>query len=127
MTIAPHPLLPSGAATTITRLLSRTRSDLCVISRSPSTVDAGGAVITGPYTVVEGVPCRVRAAGRTPVEGISGGRFAPVADYEIFLPPDTDVVSNDRIVANGHVMEVVDDRDAISHGFELMVLVKATT
>jgi hypothetical protein len=125
--ITPNPLIPAGANATISRLLGRMRDDTCVIQRKPVGFDAGGAPISGPYTAVASVDCRVVASGRTPVESISGGRVGPIADYEILMPPDTDVLSDDRIVVNGKTMEVVQDQDAISHGYQLRVLVKATT
>ena len=107
------------------RLLARMRDDTCVIERPSSGTDAGGAPISG-YTAVATVACKVSAPGRAPVEAISGGRVVPLVDYEISLPPDTDVRNEDRIVVNGRTLYVVADRDAVSHGFELKVLVKAS-
>lgn len=125
MAITPVPLLPSGAVATVNRLLARMRDDTCVIERPTSGTDAGGAPISG-YTAVATVACKVSAPGRAPVEAISGGRVVPLVDYEISLPPDTDVRNEDRIVVNGRTLYVVADRDAVSHGFELKVLVKAS-
>lgn len=125
--ITPNPLVPTGAVATVNRLLGRMRDDTCVIQRPTSGTDAGGAPISG-YTPVDpdGVPCKVTTPGRAPVEAISGGRVVPLVDYEISLPPDTDVRNEDRIVVNGRTLYVVADRDAVSHGFELKVLVKAS-
>lgn len=127
MTITPNPLLPSGAASVVSGLLNRMRNSTCVIQRQPAGEDAGGAPISGDYATVDTVLCKVRAPGRMPVESISGGRFGPAADYEILLPPYTDVRNSDRIAVNGKTMEVIDDRDAVSHGFELSVLVRTST
>ena len=120
-----NPLIPAGAAATVTRLLARMRDDTCVIERPTSGTDAGGAPISG-YTTAATVACKVSAPGRAPVEAISGGRVVPLVDYEISLPPATDVRNEDRIVVNGRTLYVVADRDAVSHGFELKVLVKAS-
>lgn len=125
MTITPNPLVPAGGAAVVNRLLARMRDDTCVIERPSSGTDAGGAPISG-YTAVATVACKVSAPGRAPVEAISGGRVVPLVDYEISLPPDTDVRNEDRIVVNGRTLYVVADRDAVSHGFELKVLVKAS-
>lgn len=125
MAITPVPLLPTGAVATVNRLLARMRDDTCVIERPTSGTDAGGAPISG-HTAVATVACKVSAPGRAPVEAISGGRVVPLVDYEISLPPDTDVRNEDRIVVNGRTLYVVADRDAVSHGFELKVLVKAS-
>ena len=124
MAITPVPFIPAGAAATVNRLLTRMRDDSCVIQRPTSGTDAGGAPISG-YTTVATVACKVSAPGRAPVEAVSGGRVVPLVDYEISLPPDTDVRNEDRIVVNGRTLYVVADRDAVSHGFELKVLVKA--
>ena len=124
MTITPNPLVPAGGAAVVSRLLARMRDDTCVIERPTSGTDAGGAPVSG-YTAVASVACKVSAPGRAPVEAISGGRVVPLVDYEISLPPDTDVRNEDRIVVNGRTLYVVADRDAVSHGFELKVLVKA--
>lgn len=124
MPITPVPLIPAGAAATVNRLLTRLRDDTCVIERPTSGTDAGGAPISG-YTTAATVACKVTAPGRAPVEAVSGGRVVPLVDYEISMPPETDVRNEDRIVVNGRTLYVVADRDAVSHGFELKVLVKA--
>jgi hypothetical protein len=125
--ITPNPLIPAGSNALIIRLLGRMRDDTCVIQRKPTGVDAGGAPVSGAYTAVASVDCRVVASGNVPTENISGGRVGPVADYEIYLPPDTEIRSDDRIAVNDKVMEVVEDQDAVSHGYQLKVLVKAST
>ena len=125
MAITPHPALSAGSAAVVSRLLTKFRNSSCVIQRPTTGTDAGGAPISG-YTTAATVACKVQAPGRSPVEAISGGRVVPLVDYEISMPPDTDVRNEDRIVVNGRTLYVVADRDAVSHGFELKVLVKAS-
>lgn len=126
MSLAPHPALSRGSARNVSRLLTRFRTDLCVIQRPTSGTDAGGAPVGG-FTAIAVVPCRIQAAGRMPIEAVSGGRVGPVADYELYFDPGIDIRSKDRIAANGKTMDVVSDFDAQSHGFELKVLAKSTS
>jgi hypothetical protein len=127
LVIRPNPLLPPASARSIARLLGRTRLDLCVIERRGTGRDAGGAPTTGPFEVVQGVECRVSQPGRAPLERVSGQQFGAEADYEIALPPDTQVNNNDRITVNGKTLEVVYVPSAISYGFELKVQAKASS
>ncbi|MGE0541216.1 MAG: hypothetical protein AB7R89_13665 [Dehalococcoidia bacterium] len=124
MTITPNPLIPAGAQSVIAGLLQGQRNDSCVIQRPSSSTDGAGAP-TGAVTTLPAVACQVRAPQRQPVESVGGARFAAVVDYEVRFPPDTDVRSEDLIVVNGRTLRVIADRDAISHGFELVVMTKA--
>jgi hypothetical protein len=106
--------------------LALNRGDSCVIQRKSGDLDAAGAPVSGGYTTVATVTCRVKSAGRVAGERAYGGQFGPEADYEITMPRDTDVRSDDQIVVNGKTMQVVGDDDAKSYGFELVVGAKAT-
>lgn len=127
MTIKPHPAIPSAAAVGIGKVLGRFRRDLCVIQRKPAGRDAGGALLSGEYTVVQGVECAVAASGRAAVERVFGGRFGPEVDYVLKLPPATVVLSDDRITVNGTTMQVISGDQAKSYGFELLVAARATS
>jgi len=123
MTIGTNPLIPTGAAAVVSRLLLRMRDDSCVISRPSTSKDATGAP-SGGFTTAATVPCRVTSPGLQPVESVGGSRLAPVLTYEVRFAPDVDVRGSDRIVVNGRTLEVIGDRDAVSHGFELVVIAK---
>lgn len=125
--IRPNPLLPASAARNVDRLLGRTRLDLCVIERRASGRDAGGAPTSAAFDVEQGVDCRVSQPGRAPLERVAGQQFGAEADYEIALPPDTQVTNNDRITVNGKTLEVIYVPSAISYGFELKVQAKASS
>lgn len=123
MTIHRNPLVPAGAGAVVTRLMTRMRDDTCVIERPSTSKDATGAP-SGGFTTAATVPCRVTSPGLQPNESVGGSRLAPVLTYEVRLPPETDVRGSDRIQVNGRTLEVIGDRDAVSHGFELVVIAK---
>lgn len=125
MAIRPHPLIPAGGAAAVDRVLARTRGDVCTIQRPVTTRSPGGAPVAG-FATVAVVDCAVALPGRTPVEGVSGGRYAATGDYEVRLPRGVVVHPDDRILVNGRTLEVVDDRDAVSYGFQTIVVAKAT-
>lgn len=125
--IRPNPLIPSGGVAAIDRLQGRLMQDLCTIERKSATRDAGGALATGGYAAAFSVPCQVTTPGRTATERVAGGRFGPEADYEIRMPRDTEIGSDDRIAVNGQTMQVVYAPDAASFGFVLTVLAKVTS
>lgn len=125
MAIRPHPLIPAGGAAAVDRVLARTRPDVCTVQKPVATRSPGGAPVAG-YATVAVVDCSVAVPGRTPVEAVAGGRLAAVGDYEVRLPRGTDVKSDFRILVNGKTLEVVDDRDAVSFGFQTIVVARAT-
>lgn len=125
MALGRNPVVPAGPWNAASRLVARMRTTICVIERRTTGRDAGGAPVGG-YAAIAKVACKVKAAGRMPVETVAGGRVGPVVDYEIAFPTATDVRSDDRIVVNGRTMEIISDRDAVSHGMQLNVLVKAS-
>lgn len=124
--IAPNPLIPAGSVAPIDRLLARMRTDWCVVRRPSSSVDPGGAPISGGYETVASLDCQVATPGRIPTEAVGGGRFGPEADYEIRLPRWADVRSDDVIDVNARTLSVVYAPEP-THGFERRVLVKAST
>lgn len=123
MAITPVPLIPAGAAATVNRLLARMRDDSCVIQRQGAGKDLTGAP-SGAFTTVATEPCRVTSQGLQPVESVGGSRLASVVAYEVRFEPDVDVRGNDRIQVNGKTLEVIGDQDAVSHGFQLVVIAK---
>lgn len=125
--IRPNPLLSASSARAIARLKARTRLDLCVIQRRASGRDAGGAPASAAFETQQGVDCRVSQPGRAPLERVVGQQFGAEADYEIALPPDTQIGNNDRITVNGRTLEVIYVPAAISYGFELTVQCKASS
>lgn len=124
MAIRPNVLIPAGGVAIVDRLLGRLRPDSCAIQRRSGGRSPGGAP-TATFATVATVPCAVVVPGRTPGEGVAGGRFGPAADYEVRVPRDADVRSEDRIAVNGQTLEVTYAPTAASEGFELIVLAKA--
>lgn len=127
MTIRRHPLLSTGNDAAINRVLGKMRSDLCVIQSKPSGFDAGGAPLSGPYTNVAAVGCRIDPSGRVAVERIFGQRLGPETDYVAHFPRETMIQSDDRVVANGATLAVVSSDAIKSFGNELLVALKAST
>jgi len=123
VSITRNPIIPAGAYATVGHLLGRMRTSVCTVQRPRSGINAAGSPVAG-FATVAVVPCRVVASGRIPVETVTGGRFGPVADYELFFSPDADVRSQDRIITNGATLNVVADQDAVSHGFQLKVIAR---
>ena len=124
MTMHPIPIVPAGSAVVIKNLLSGLRDDVCTIQTPVVGLDATGAPVAA-YATQAVVACRVVTLIRQPIESIGGGRLGAVVDYEVRMPPDTIVSNNDQILVNDRVLQVVSDRDAASHGFEVRVF--ATT
>ena len=125
--IRPNPLLPAASGRSIDRLLGRTRLDLCVIERRSTGRDSGGAPVSAAFAAQQGVPCRVSQPGRAPLERVAGQQFGAEADYEVALPPETQISNSDRITVNGKTLEVIYVPSAISYGFELKVQAKASS
>lgn len=105
--------------------LALNRGDTCVIQRKSAGLDAAGAPVSGGFSTVASLDCQVKAAGRVAVERVLGGQFGPEVDYVISLPRGADVRSDDQIVVNGQTMQVVNDDESKSYGFELIVGAKA--
>lgn len=126
MSRRPNPALPAGAVATIDRLLVKQRGDTCIIERPVSGTDAGGAPVSGWEQVGDPEPCKVTAPGRMPMETVSGGRAVPLVDYEVSFYRDVEVHNEWRIqhVESGRTLYIVADRDAVSYGFQVKVLVK---
>ena len=125
--IRPNPLLPASSARAIARLKGRLRQDLCVIQRRPTGRDSGGAPVSTAFETQQGVDCRVSQPGRAPLERVAGQQFGAEADYEVALPPETQIGNNDRITVNGKTLEVIYVPAAVSYGFELKVQCKASS
>jgi hypothetical protein len=124
MTMHPIPIVPAGSADLIKRLLGGLRDDVCTIQAPIVGLDGTGAPVAAHATTAV-VSCRVVSLIRQPAEIIGGGRISAVVEYEVHLPPGTVVSSNDQILVNDRVLQVVADQDAASHGFEVKVFVKA--
>lgn len=119
------PLLSAAEMNEIGADLAFARPDTCVILRKPTGRDPGGAPISGAYTAVATVGCRVDATQRQPLEAIFGGRFGPQADYTVALPRGTAITTDDRIAVNGTTLEVIGVPEIESFFVELVVGVKA--
>lgn len=100
------------------------RPATCLIRRRSSTPDAGGG---RQETFTDGatVSCRVAPANRAVIVGISGGQVVPEADFVIPVPRGTVVERGDQVVTGGVTYAVLNDPDAPSFQFELMLAVKA--
>lgn len=83
-------------------------TDTCTVMRpTEARGDAGG--VTKTFALQTTLKCRVRSGagiGTGAREQIMAGRLTPVAVYTVYVPVESDVRTNDRLIVNGRTMEV---------------------
>jgi head-tail adaptor len=99
------PMIPEAELVTLREAADPILDQTCSILRLTETDDDGGGTIESYNPVATGVPCAFREVSTTG-ESVIAAQIKAGGNLTVLLRTSTDIRDTDRILAQGHTLEV---------------------